>query len=366
METLYGARELRIIYVPITEIAKVVLRYKNALLRFNPRNFLSLSKNPVNASIPDTAIEENKNVFALLNNGITILCSYASMTDRTGASGVGQLVIKNPQIVNGGQTACSLAEAFEKEGEEKMAGKEVLLKVVSEPKDLNAERLSEFIELISAATNQQTRVVEADRRANDPKMRRLQECFYDTEGVFLEKKKGELLYGIQDRYLLKRQIVDRVDLIRNYLAFSGEVAKARTSETAIVEESAFETLLAGSDERGIFLSYVVAKQLEETVRAFKGTSDKPTYASGYARYAILAACGRMAGTRQASGNDIDQEGKAILRLVLERWSEFEQQSQTASQNAKYNSATGFSFDNYYKGDTINADVKAFFGLSVSR
>jgi hypothetical protein len=360
VETLYGTSELRIIYVPVIEIAKVVLRYKNALLRFNPRNFLSLSRNPVNVSIRDTAIHENKNVFALLNNGITILCSYASMTDRTGANGVGQLVIGKPQIVNGGQTACSLAEALNEDGEQKMAGKEVLLKVVSEPKDLSPERLSEFIELISAATNQQTRVVEADRRANDPKMRRIQDCFYDTQGLFLEKKRGEFSYGVKDKYLLKTQIVDRGDLIRNYLAFSGEVAKARTSETAIFEESAFETLLADFDERGIFLSYLVAKQLENAVRPFKKKPDKPSYASGYAKYAILAACGTTARKRQAGGEDVDQEGKAIVKLVLEKWSEFEQQSQRAPQNAKYSGPAGFSFDNYYKGETIDAYVKTFF------
>jgi hypothetical protein len=282
------------------------------------------------------------------------------MTDRTGANGVGQLVIGKRQIVNGGQTACSLAEALNEEGEQKMAGKEVLLKVVSEPKELSPERLAEFIELISAATNQQTRVVEADRRANDPKMRRIQDCFYDTQGLFLEKKRGEFSYGVKDKYLLKTQIVDRGDLIRNYLAFSGEVAKARTSETAIFEESAFETLLADFDERGIFLSYLVAKQLENAVRPFKKKPDKPIYASGYAKYAILAACGATARRRQAGGKDVDQEGKAIVELVLEKWSEFEQQSQRAPQNAKYSGPAGFSFDNYYKGETIDAYVKTFF------
>jgi hypothetical protein len=364
VETLYGTSELRIIYVPVIEIAKVVLRYKNALLKFNPRNFLSLSKNPVNASIRDTAIQENKNVFALLNNGITILCSYASMTDRTGATGVGQLVIVKPQIVNGGQTACSLAEALDEDGEQKMLGKEVLLKVVSEPKDLSPERLSEFIELISAATNQQTRVGEADRRANDPKMSRIQDWFYDTQGLFLEKKKGEFLYGLKDKYLLKAQIVDRVDIIRNYLAFSGEVAKARTSETAIFEESAFETLLTDFDERGIFLSHLVAKQLESAVRPFKKSTNKPNFASGYAKYAILAACGVLARTREVNRNDVDDEGKEILNLVVVKWSDFERQSQGAPQNAKYGSPAGFSFDNYYKGETIDADIQAFFASVV--
>jgi hypothetical protein len=362
VETLYGTSELRIIYVPLVEIAKVVLRYKNALLRFNPRNFLSLSNNPVNRCIRDTAVTETKNAFALLNNGITVLCSYASMTDRTGATGVGQLVIRNPQIINGGQTACSLAQAFHNnaENEKMMAGKEVLLKVVSEPKGLAADRLSEFIEMISDATNQQTRVVEADRRANDIRMRHIQDYFYEAHGLFLEKKKGEFLYGLQDKYLNKGQVVNRVDLIRNYLAFSGGVAKARTSQTAIFEESAFETLLTNFDQRKIFLSYCTAQDLEARVHSFARTSRKPNYASGYARYAIFAACGIVANKPRSGGDDLKHEGAAILKLVIDNWTKFEQQSQAAPHNAKYAGTAGFSSDNYYKGDTVDADVKTFF------
>jgi hypothetical protein len=362
VETLYGTSELRIIYVPLIEIARVVLKYKNALLRFNPRNFLSLSNNQVNRCIRDTAITDTKNAFALLNNGITILCSDASMTDRTGATGVGQLVIRNPQIINGGQTACSLAEAFNNDAanESKMSDKEVLLKVVSEPKGLPVDRLSEFIELISDATNQQTLVVEADRRANDIKMRQIQDYFYNAHGLFLEKKKGEFLYGLQDKYLSKAQIVDRVDLIRNYLAFSGGVAKARTSQTVIFEESAFEAMLAKFDQRRIFLSYSAAQDLEAKARPFAKMPKKPNYASGYAKYAILAACGIVANKPRSAGDDLKQEGAAILNLVTDNWTNFEQHIRALPHNAKYVGTAGFSSDNYYKGDTIDADVKAFF------
>jgi hypothetical protein len=362
VETLFGISELRIIYVPLIEIARVVLRYKNALLRFNPRNFLSLSNNQVNKCIRDTAVNDTKNVFALLNNGITILCSYASMTDRTGATGVGQLVIRNPQIINGGQTACSLAEAFCKDtaNEAKMRDKEVLLKVVSEPKGLPADRLSEFIELISDATNQQTRVVEADRRANDLKMRQIQDYFYNSHGLFLEKKKGEFLYGLQDHYLNKNQIVNRVDLIRNYLAFSGGVAKARTSQTVIFEESAFETMLATFDQRKIFLSYSVAQDLEALVRPFAKMPKKPNYASGYAKYAILAACGFVADRPSSGSGSLKQEGGLILKLVTDNWSDFEKRIRLLPHNSKYVGTTGFSYDNYYKGDTVDGDVKEFF------
>ena len=48
--------------------------------------------------------------------------------------------------------------------------KEVLLKIIEKPVNANTDALLEFIESISDATNQQSRIVEADRRANDPKL----------------------------------------------------------------------------------------------------------------------------------------------------------------------------------------------------
>ena len=84
-------------FVSLVEIAKVTAKYKNSLLRYNPRNYLSLQRNEVNKSIKDTVLNTTQNEFSLRNNGITILAEYSSVTDRTGVSGEGQLIIKDPQ-----------------------------------------------------------------------------------------------------------------------------------------------------------------------------------------------------------------------------------------------------------------------------
>ena len=137
VETSLGICNVRMLYVPTIEIAKCTAKYRNALLRYNPRNYLSLSGNDVNKSIKDTIKNTTKNEFSLLNNGITLLAEYSSVTDRTGVSGEGQLIVKDPQILNGGQTATTLAMMIEdpEVGVAAFEGKEVLLKIIERPKD---------------------------------------------------------------------------------------------------------------------------------------------------------------------------------------------------------------------------------------
>src|SRR5580693_5651037 len=85
-----------------------------------------------------------------------------------------QLHVRNPQIINGGQTAFTLSRAYEdcvKSGNaDAFDNKEVLVKVItlntSDTHDDPAHRL-ELIEQISTAANQQTAVTNADRRSNE-------------------------------------------------------------------------------------------------------------------------------------------------------------------------------------------------------
>lgn len=361
IDTPYGSCELRIIYVPISEIAKAVSRYKNALLKYNPRNFLSLSRNPVNQDIQQSALSDQQNMFALLNNGITILCSFASMTDRTGAAGVGQLVIKMPQIINGGQTASSLAAILDANASDaaRFAGKEVLLKIISTPQGVDQQRLLEFIETISDATNQQTRVVEADRRANDPKMLEIQKYFYDAHGLFLEKKRGEFIYGLKDGYISKTVVVDRTDLIRNYRAFTGSAAKARGSVSAIFENSEFSSLLVNFDVLRIFLSYACVTRHAHLVKE-AATATRPTYTISYAKFGFLAACGIVSQPIKLTGSNVEPTAQRAVDLVVAKWSGFEAHIATLPQNAKYIVNARFNYDNYFKGEFVDGDLSTYF------
>jgi len=70
----------------------------------------------------------------LLNNGITILSNNLNISESTGKTNEGQLILTNPQILNGGQTAytlCVIYEEFLEQPKNPLLGKEVLLKIIT-------------------------------------------------------------------------------------------------------------------------------------------------------------------------------------------------------------------------------------------
>src|SRR5688500_8792712 len=86
--------------------------YKNSLLTYNPRSFLELSKNEVNRQI-EASIRSTAGInFALFNNGVTIISDSTKVSSDTARRGIGQIFLTNPQLINGGQTAYTLATIF--------------------------------------------------------------------------------------------------------------------------------------------------------------------------------------------------------------------------------------------------------------
>jgi hypothetical protein len=92
ISTTYGNCDVTAVFVPTGEIGKIMSRYKNAILRYNPRNYLG---------IRNSILYLSQNDFALLNNGLTILADEQEFTVFTGAKNIGRLTLTNPQIING-------------------------------------------------------------------------------------------------------------------------------------------------------------------------------------------------------------------------------------------------------------------------
>ena len=80
-------------------------------------------------------MQQGKNEFALYNNGITMLSAETNLNERIGQRNKARLNVTNPQIINGGQTAYTLARIYEEQpsdtAEAVFEGKEVLLKVIT-------------------------------------------------------------------------------------------------------------------------------------------------------------------------------------------------------------------------------------------
>lgn len=358
VETPLGSCSVRMIYVPIIEVATITAKYKNSLLRYNPRNFLSLAKNEVNKSIQDTVLNTTKNEFALRNNGITILAEYSSVTDRTGKSGEGQLIIKDPQILNGGQTATTLAMILEKEDTDPSVfnSKEVLLKIIEKPSETSEANLLEFIETVSEATNRQSKIIEADRRANDPKLVSLQQHFYLQHGLFLERKRGEFQYGLDSRAIKKSDIIDRVSLLRALTAFNGSPAAARSSEAKIFEEERFEELLQNFDQEKITRAYFSFMKIEEVNKERK-SEGLPEVVSG--KHAMLFATSLTGNDKTSKSKSIESHVETNVNIIFKHWPHFEKYARELESNKKYKSVDGFNYVNYFKGSTVAKDIKNY-------
>src|ERR1019366_7183365 len=214
----------------IIEIARVMQRYKNSILRFNPRSYLELQGHVVNDSIRDTGLTTDTNEFALFNNGITMLSDETYINERIGQRNKAQLTLKNPQIINGGQTAYTLSrileESPESDKEATFRGKEVLLKVITLIEDPAmpgaAQHRVDLIDQISTATNQQTPVINADKFSNNQDHLTIQRAMFDRYGILYERKRGEFADGLYRGYISVDLVLERNLFFRLYFAMIGD------------------------------------------------------------------------------------------------------------------------------------------------
>jgi hypothetical protein len=137
------------------EIAKIVNDdATGSVFDSNIRQFLG-SRGAVNTEIRRTCTEPHEShLFWFLNNGITIVCDSAdAVTDPDNA----HVKVKNMQVVNGCQTATTLAMAA-KEGA--LLDARVLLRIYQSPS-------TQLTDKIVLTTNNQNRINSRDLRAND-------------------------------------------------------------------------------------------------------------------------------------------------------------------------------------------------------
>lgn len=217
VETEYEDCDITVVFVPTEEIGRILHTYQNSILKYNPRCYLEMKANSVNKEIYNTIKTKETNEFALFNNGLTMLSDDTSFSERIGQKDKAQIIINNPQLINGGQTAFTLSRIYSEcingtEDRSVFSGKEVLLKIVTFGASTasNESNKRKLIEDISKATNRQSVVSDADRRSNDKIQIDLQEILFDDFGCYYERKKGEFSNGVREKYINRKQILDRV------------------------------------------------------------------------------------------------------------------------------------------------------------
>lgn len=373
--TANGNCTVNIIFVPTCEIGKILYQYKNTILQYNPRSYLGMEENPINANIKRSIEIPKTNEFALLNNGITMLADKAKYSARTGRAGEAQISLINPQIINGGQTAFTLSKIYEKALQKGNLSifepKEVLLRVISfdeeenNPTSDDRSRRMQLIEDISTATNQQTEVTEADRRANSHVLMELQQLIFKDFGMYFERKQGEFTDGLEKGYIGKEQVIDKESFLRCSIAVSGKPSRARQKAIKILfRKDMFESSLPNADDyKRLMFAYLVSSKLTPSVLQTHGIKL-------YARYAIVY----VASTRFQDDLPIDGYEDRIGSIVndlfaqwegfedyvqsidVNRWRYFKEKRDATTNEIRVNA----NWQGYYKGVTLNNDLRAYF------
>lgn len=153
--------------VPGKFLADIYLKYGSKLLQGNVRAFLSV-RGKVNKGIRETIMNKPSNFFTY-NNGIAIVARSAKFAKD------GRLIhLSDPQIINGGQTTASLANAIIKKEDKNgmdtifVPMKLTVLNVEDEMSEEQIERYNMITKTISQCANSQNAVSDADFFSNHP------------------------------------------------------------------------------------------------------------------------------------------------------------------------------------------------------
>ncbi len=386
VETSIGECNISILFVPTKEIGRILYKYKNSILKYNPRSFLELSTGSVNSKIRESITEIETNEFALFNNGITMLSDNTYYSDRVGKRNEAAVIITNPQIINGGQTAYTMSRVYEEslENEEDFKvfeNKEVLLKIITFNDELNhlsQEEKLKLIEEVSKATNNQTAVTEADRRSNEKVQVELQYNIFQEFGYFYERKKGEYGDGLRNKYINRNQIIDREVFLRVCLSINGNPSQSRRgSAKQIFKKETFRDILKNPDLfKKYFFGYSILQNLNIEQKKFdKEENNKYGVAQygnalRYGKMAVVNIASKLFDAKYNDSDDFYSKSKLAAEEVLSQWYDFENYAKSLKSNKNYfretvNPETSekvleINFDNYYKGRTLSEDLKKYF------
>ncbi|MDG7000067.1 MAG: AIPR family protein [Nitrososphaerota archaeon] len=160
---------LRDFFAFITDETEMLLR---SIFESNVRDYQGVTQ--VNEDIQATLRDNPGDDFWWLNNGITVVCSKATLSGKT-------LTIEDPQIVNGLQTSTEVYKHF-KDHNTAEETRNLLVRVIVPPATESRDR-------IIKATNSQTQIPVASLRATERIHRDIEE-FLRPHGLFYDRRKN--------------------------------------------------------------------------------------------------------------------------------------------------------------------------------
>lgn len=163
--------EAYIAIIPGKLLADIYINHGSKVLEGNVRAFLGTSgSKSVNSGIRRT-INNEPNKFFTYNNGIATTAADVETQEKDGQLYITKIV--DLQIINGGQTTASLAEAVLKKTNSELAGVFVPMKltVIDDRETENEEGVrfyDQMVQAIAKYANSQNKVTAADLFSNDP------------------------------------------------------------------------------------------------------------------------------------------------------------------------------------------------------
>ncbi len=240
--------------VPGKILCDLYLEYGSRLLEGNVRSFLSV-KGKVNRSIQNT-IKNCPEMFFAYNNGIAATATEVD-TEQT-PNGLVITRIKDLQIVNGGQTTASIANAVLTARKGEFIDLEKI-KVPMKISVLDHEMSEKIIPKISEYSNSQNKVDASDFFSNHPFHIRMEDYSRKTPAPavngnqyqqywYYERTRGQYNQGKMKltpaqvkQYKLKypeKQVIKMVELAKYMEIFAGAPDKVSKGKQAIVKEFA--------------------------------------------------------------------------------------------------------------------------------
>lgn len=361
VKTKYCDCEITVLFVPTIEIAKAMNKYKNTILKYNPRSYLDLEGQAVNSSIKGTILSSETNEFALFNNGITMLSEETNINEKIGQKNKAQLRIKNPQIINGGQTSFTLSRIYADnidKAEDIFRDKEVLLKIITLLDNNSQSDKLALIDEISNASNKQTPVINADRFANEVFHTEMQHRVFERHGLLYERKRGEFSDGVKDEYINADDVIERNHFWRLFYAANGKIN--RGFQKRLFQRNDFSDILPVSDlalDR-LYLGAHVFRRLRSDMKPHMRI-EKDIYGKVFAYIQLYIGDGLNTDRSVIDGN--------LAQLDIQ-WREFVSQQHTKpgpGRRAYIDKASGqpmvaFSESKYFRSQSFERDLVQYF------
>jgi hypothetical protein len=323
--------------LPGRVVGELYTRYGRRLLEGNVRSFLSI-KGKINKGLK-TSLQNEPEMFFAYNNGIAATATTVEITE--GRLGLFIKRARDLQIVNGGQTTVSLANALADPSATDLERAFVQMKLSVVP----SQTAGDVIPLIAKYANSQNRVSDADFFSNHDFHRRMEQIsrrlwapaivgaqhethwFYErTRGQF-QQEQARMLRSERVRFLAKnprRQLITKTDLAKtentfrelphvvslgaqkNFLVFARWVSDEWDKNNANFNDEYF---------RRAIVKTLLFRTVERLV------SDQEWYQGGYRANIVTYTLAKLAALMRSRGSTLDYEeywSKQQVSVAMER------------------------------------------------